>query len=776
MKGKILWLFLLVCAHELNAQTVHIAYDPLGRLEKIIYPDSSSITYTYDNNGNLIIKQTHDPCSTKPKPVITPLGPIVFCHEDTLQLTTEPALQYHWSTGDTTQTIKVTNTGDYTVMVIDSFKVFDDTLQCQLTSDSIAIYVKPLPGLTPITDQVLCNGDTTLPIIFSSTLDSTVFYWSGSTSLIGLAPNGSGNIPSFTVTNTGTATITDTIIVTPFRNDCYGKPDTFTLTVHPTPVLDTISNQVICNGLSSMKVLFNSTVTGTQFSWTNSDTSIGLAGSGSDSIPSFITQNLTDVPVTSAVIIVGVHEGCSSSEENFTITVNPTPNVDSVPHQVLCNGFPTTAVNFTGGVNGSAFNWSNNKTSIGLSAAGSNTIPAYTAINTTNVPVVANIIVTPEANQCAGQPDTFTITVNPTPSVNSVSNQVVCNGESAGNIIFAGSVAGTTYNWSNNKTSIGLSSSGTDSIASFMASNPGSAPITATISVSPVANNCFGFPADFTITVNPTPTVNTVASQSLCNNANTSPVNFKGLVSNTTYHWTNSNNTIGLDSFGTGNIGSFKALNLSSIFSTATITVTPKANNCAGPSKDFTITVKPTPTVESVANQVVCNSDTSTKVIFTGSVTNSTYTWVNNDTTIGLGAGGIDSIQAFIAFNLTNAPRTTIITTTPTANGCTGQPKNFSIIINPTPSVNTISDFTYCNGDMLQPILFTGSVNNTSFHWTNTKISIGLDSVGVNTIGSFIIKNFDSIPAVANILVVPRQTIVPAHQRTSILQLTQLLM
>lgn len=737
-------------------QNIERTYDSLGRLTQIVYPDSSIITYIYDNNGNLLNKQAHDPCDTKHSPVITPLGPTVFCHEDTLQLTTEPALQYHWSTGDTTQTIKVTTTGSYSVTVIDSFKVFDDTLQCQLTSDTIAVNVKPLPQITPVADQIVCNGDTAISIIFSSTLDSTVFNWSGSSNQIGIPQNGTGNISSFMVINAGNTTIIDTIIVTPLRNDCNGKSDTFTITVHPTPMLDTISDQVICSGLNSTMVQINGSVAGTQYTWTNSDTSIGLAATGSNNIPSFTAQNLTNMPVMATVAVVGTYSGCSSVNENFTITINPTPNIDSVPSQVLCNGANTTTVTFTGAVSGSAFSWTNNTTSIGLGATGTGTIPAFTGNNVTNLPIISSIIVTPSANNCTGPQESFTITVNPTPTVDTISNQVVCNGGNAGDIIFSGSTAGTTYAWSNSTTSIGLNSSGIDSIPSFTALNIGTTPVIAAISVTPSANSCPGLPKGFTITVNPTPTVNTIPNQNLCNGTNTNPITFTGTVSNTTYHWSNSNYTIGLDSVGTGNIAAFQVTNTGSILTNATVTVVPKVNNCTGSSKDFTIAVKPTPSVNTPSNQVICNGDTTTTVIFTGSVANSLYTWANSDTSIGLGSSGVDTIPAFITDNFTNIPRTATITTTPTANGCTGQYKSFTILVNPTPSVNPVSDYTYCNGDVLQTIPFTGSVNNTSFYWSNDKIEIGLDSVGVNTIDSFIIKNLDSIPEIANIVVTPK--------------------
>ncbi|MCK7538012.1 MAG: hypothetical protein MZV63_47170 [Marinilabiliales bacterium] len=67
---------------------------------------------------------------------------------------------------------------------------------------------------------------------------TTTYAWTNSTPSIGLAASGSGNIPSFTATNIGTAPVTATITVTPSFEGCAGTPQTFTITVNPTPALN----------------------------------------------------------------------------------------------------------------------------------------------------------------------------------------------------------------------------------------------------------------------------------------------------------------------------------------------------------------------------------------------------------------------------------------------------------------------------------------------------------------------------------------------------------
>src|SRR5690606_30619043 len=170
------------------------------------------------------------------------------------------------------------------------------------------------------------------------------------------------------------------------------------------------------------------------------------------------------------------------------------------------------------------YNWTNNNTAIGLSASGAGDIASFTATNNTSAPITATITVTPSANSCTGATESFDITVNPTPTVAAVADQTLCADAATTAVSFTGSVAGASYNWTNDNTSIGVAASGTGDIASFTATNTSNAPITATITVTPFANGCSGATESFDITVNPTPTVAAVADQTLCADAATTAV------------------------------------------------------------------------------------------------------------------------------------------------------------------------------------------------------------------------------------------------------------
>ena len=342
-----------------------------------------------------------------------------------------------------------------------------------------------------------------------------------------------------------------------------------------------------------------------------------------------------------------------------------------------------------------------------------------------------------------------TVTVNPTPTVDFIPNQVKCKGNFSDAVSFTGT--GTTYNWTNDNTSIGLLGSGTGNIPSFLTTNVGTTILTATITVTPTANGCTGTPVTFTITVNPAPTVNNPGDQTLCNGTSTTAITFNGGVSGTSYSWGYLDPSIGLPSSGTGDIASFTALNAGATNAVANIMVTPDANGCTGVTIGFTITVKPTPTVNAVSNQTFCNGTSTTVIPFTGStVAGTLYNWVNDNTSIGLGASGTGDIPVFTAQNPGSTDLVAHLTVTPVATGCPGSSQSFTITINPTPTTNTPPNVTYCNNDAGAAIVFsTPTPGVQSFDWTSN-FNVGFGTSGTGNIPAFTASNTNTPPNTPN--------------------------
>lgn len=119
-----------------------------------------------------------------------------------------------------------------------------DMFLCEITSsntcpqtslsNNLTITIIPLPTVVFVSDIDVCAGD--IPqTVFSSNPPGANFNWTNSNTAIGLPASGTGNVPTFTVSNAGAADITSTITVTPETSGCIGTTATYTVTVHPTP-------------------------------------------------------------------------------------------------------------------------------------------------------------------------------------------------------------------------------------------------------------------------------------------------------------------------------------------------------------------------------------------------------------------------------------------------------------------------------------------------------------------------------------------------------------
>jgi len=192
-------------------------------------------------------------------------------------------------------------------------------------------------------------------------------------------------------------------------------------------------SQVLCHMAATEAINFTGNVPGIVYNWTNDRPEIGLAESGTGDIPSFAVVNTGNSPITATLSVTPTLGGlCAGGAKIFRITVHPTPNVAQPPNQVLCNGATTNAIAFSGTVDGTIFEWTNDTPLIGIQSSGTGNINSVTAINHSNVPVTATFKVRPRTlSGCAGEWKTFTILVNPDVSISlssaaGTANQPAC--------------------------------------------------------------------------------------------------------------------------------------------------------------------------------------------------------------------------------------------------------------------------------------------------------------------------------------------------------------
>jgi len=634
-------------------------------------------------------------CQTFPATIVNPTATVTNCGVQ--------QLNYSWtftggnpatSTSAIPGSVSYDTPGTYFVSLI-------VTNECGPSTIAISSFtINPTPIVNDIANQVKCNGDLSNAIAFGGTIVNTIYNWTNSNQAIGgLGVSGTGNINAFLLTNTGTSDLTSTIIVTPSFNGCTGASKNFTITVHPVPTVNNIDNLSLCSNVLQSGIVFSSPVSGTTFSWTNDSPGIGLASGGVGNIPDFTAINNGTAPTVATITVTPINlSGCPGTARTFTITVNPIPGTMILTDKAFCNGVPTTPINFTNQVLGTTYTWTNSSPAIGLPGSGIDNIPSFIPINNGIDPIQSTVTVTPSANGCLGASQTFVITINPSPVITfSPVNQTICTGENTAEVTLI-STLGASISW----TSVvppgitGSATSGTNTIPVQTLMNATSGPLVVTYKAKAAmitGTICAGVEFIYTITVNPKPYISSNIPVTICSGLpfTVSPADGGGNIipSGTTYIWnipiiSPIGTILGANAQGTPQTTiSQQITNITNNKAIATYTVTPVANGCAGLPFDVIVTVDPTPNVNPVNNIQLCNGDQNTLIDFTGGVTGTTFNWVNDNTTIGIGPSGSGAIPAFTATNTGETPVKSNITVTPLVNGCTGIAITFTITVFP---------------------------------------------------------------------------------------------
>ncbi|MEO7281983.1 ice-binding family protein [Gelidibacter sp.] len=241
---------------------------------------------------------------------ISASGATTFCTGDIVTLSGN--VGGTWSTGETTESIVVTVSGDYFVT---------NTGECgSVESNHISVTVNPLPVCEITGDNVLCEGGSTS---FTAT-GGTSYSWTG--------PNGftasTATISDLTLAGTYTVTVTD-------GNGCESICSR-KLTVNKELVCYIKGDNVICEGGSTSFTAKG----GTAYSWT---------GPGGFTASTATISNLTLAGIYTVTVSA---DGCESvcSRE---LTINPLPVCEITGNNVLCEG-GSTSFTATGGT---SYSW-----------------------------------------------------------------------------------------------------------------------------------------------------------------------------------------------------------------------------------------------------------------------------------------------------------------------------------------------------------------------------------------------------------------------------------
>jgi gliding motility-associated-like protein len=118
-----------------------------------------------------------------PKPTVSPGGPLSFCEGGSVTLTAQAANSYEWSNGSTSQSVTVSQSGVFTVVIRNAGGV------PSFPSDPVTVTVFPLPVLSTTPGHVLCAGGNDGSIALTVTGGTAPFgySWSNGSSVQNLA-------------------------------------------------------------------------------------------------------------------------------------------------------------------------------------------------------------------------------------------------------------------------------------------------------------------------------------------------------------------------------------------------------------------------------------------------------------------------------------------------------------------------------------------------------------------------------------------------------------
>ncbi len=165
--------------------------------QNVFFTVTTDGTYTVTAvaQGNTLTSAPVTVSGLIPRPTVTASGPLSFCPGGYVDLTSSAGTAYSWSTGETTQSIRVTSSGTYWVYT-------SSGSVCGNVSASVVVTVNPLPDVTvtPSGSTTFCAGSTR--VLSVPSVSGTTYQWR----LFGADISGATGA-SYTVTASGSYSV-----------------------------------------------------------------------------------------------------------------------------------------------------------------------------------------------------------------------------------------------------------------------------------------------------------------------------------------------------------------------------------------------------------------------------------------------------------------------------------------------------------------------------------------------------------------------------------------
>jgi gliding motility-associated-like protein len=478
------------------------------------------------------------------------------------------------------------------------------------------------------------------------------------------------------------------------------------------------------------------------------------SGTSADTILPVLLTNPTN---EMGYVVISATVGCTNVPPTLdTIFVNPQGNLEVTPLQdYLCSN-ETTDIEISSNLSEATFSWTADypSTITGASAGAGDNI-AQELFNSGNTIDTVFYTIYIGNVLCPGDSVVVPVAVQPGIVLNQVNDTLVCSGAVINPVDYISSPAGATYSWENSNTAIGLAASGTGQIPTWtVPSNITGSSISGTITVTATLDpSCPGTETDFVVTVDPTGNIDASTLDTLVCSGESPQITVESSISSATITWTqNSPPSISGAANGGGNLGTISdvLVNNGSTNSIDTVFYTVSISNvqCPDPNVTIAVAVQPQITMNNVANILVCPGQPIDPNDFVTTPAGGTFSWTNDNTSIGIAASGTGQIATWTApANNSSSTISGIITVTGELNGCPGAQDQFTVSINPTP------DYTYAlnpvNGiSCVSPTaVISGTVvpAGSTIVWTGPGIvsGQGTNSITLNTPGAYSIAMTD---------------------------------
>ncbi len=690
-----------------------------------------------------------------PKPIVDIIASIIndsICEGDAITFTAEPNGYALYDFKNNGITLQSSNGNEYAQPTIASSLTLTvlvkDDIGCTATSDPFKMTVVPKPVISLTSNAInggICIGSDLMVSAKPTNFKKYNFYESGNQ----VQSSVSTIYSQFSINKSYSITAN---AIHPFG--CVGDlTPALPIQLFQLPILTILSSDLdnsICDGDSYSITASPSNLP--KYVFYENATAVQTSNSN--------VKTYSSLTVNKMIHVVGtdINTCVSKSSDTISVIVNPIPSMTSPTALTLCSGFEVniplkSTIPCT-------FTWqaSNNPNIQGESTIKQTTNTLKDSLKNTNIlkEIVSYSVIPTSLPGCTGATQTVTISVNPTPKIPNLLDTVCSglaftiqpqNGIPLGTIVPANS----TYTWtapsfSAPGTITGASAqfSGVNKISQTLNNTTNTASIV-TYVVTPksgATGGCTGKPFNVDVLINPTPSITSFSSDSLCSNSKFIKLPLNGVPSssnivpaNIIYTWpmpiilpngaiTGANaQSIGQTSISETLVNN--TLDLANI----NYVITPKAGKCTGPNFTIPLVVKPVPTMTNELTKSFC-SDNTVNIALTPSVSSS-LSWYANENSSILGESTTNQISNSIKDKLTNQSNTVQTVdyfVTPISDyNCKGVKTPISITVYPKPVISDVTK-ALCSGDsiIVKPVNFVnGDIvpQNTSYTWLNPVVN-----------------------------------------------------